>query len=77
MTEYLYFFINYPRDKEEIPKKYIYWKKSIKLECIFTEYEYENKNLFTKRFLNSNHLKEKYKIEFVNGQDRYIISFPR
>ena len=77
MAEYLYFFINYPRDKEENPKEIYFEKKSINPECIFTEYEFENKKYnYKKIFKFKSSEKEKYKLEFVNGEDRYIISFP-
>ena len=76
MVEHLYFFINYPRDKEENPKEIYFEKKSIRPECIFTECDYENKRYnYKKIFKFKSSEKEKYKLEFVNGEDRYIISF--
>ena len=77
MTKELYFFINYPRDKEENPKEIYFEKKSIKPKCIFIKCDYENKKYnYKKIFKFESSAAEKYRFEFVNGEDRYVISFP-
>lgn len=77
MTKELYFLINYPRDKEENPKEIYFEKKSIKPKCIFMKCDYENKKYnYKKIFKFESSAAEKYRLEFVNGEDRYVISFP-
>lgn len=76
MTNEIYFIINYPRDSEENKKDIYFDKKSIKPKCIFvqcipTKKKYNYKKVFKFESIHE----ERYKLEFYNKEDRYIISF--
>ena len=83
MEEYLYFFISYPRNKQEnssdINFKTTDDKK--KPECITLEEIYENGMYYYKKIFMINKAKSKgkkpvnYHFEFIIGEDKYIISF--
>ena len=76
MPKEIYFFINYPRDNLENQKEIYFEKKSIKPKCIFEKYDYENKKYnYKKIFKFESSEQDKYRLEFVNGEDRYYISF--
>ena len=84
MNSFLYFFISYPKNKQEnisdikfvVPEK----KEQIP-ECIYSEENYNNKSYYYKKIFKVNKSAAKgkkainYYFEFETGEYKYIISF--
>jgi hypothetical protein len=74
MTKEIYFIITYPRDSEENEKDIYFEKKSIKPKCIFVQCDaLKKKYVYKKIFKFESTHEEKYKIVFINNEDKYTI----